>query len=83
MVWILVLVLVLLGLGWYVWAQSISSSEYATPVISPTTSSADTSVVPSGQTQVNTDPNGPDYQPSRAATSTTDIPAGTTTPVVQ
>ena len=80
MVWTLVAVLVVLSIGWYGWGQSTDSYKVSAPALSPTTpaeASGATDVVPSGQTQVNTNPTGVDYQPGR--TSTTTKPSTSTT----
>lgn len=84
MVWILVVALVLLGVGWYMWAQQVTSNEYAVPApateVSPVgtpTPGAGVGAPPRGQTQVNTNPNGPDYQPLSPASSTPMVPTTT------
>ena len=65
MVWVLVVVIVILGLGWYVWSQGSSSAVVPTSQTQPTAE-----VVPTGQTQVNTNTTGADYHPNSVASST-------------
>ena len=80
MVWILVVVLVLLGVGWYVWGQGVTSSEYATPV--PVQRTISSSVEPHEQAQGTSSPSDADYQPSHEATGTPPAVVGTSSPTV-
>ncbi len=63
MVWVLIVVLVALMLGFYVWNQGSASTIVPTAQTEPTAE-----VSPTGQTQVNTNPNGANYQSAPTTT---------------
>ncbi len=57
---ILIILVLVLGVGFLIWNKPA------------TTTNVTTTVVPSGQTTTNTNPNGPDYQPNREPVTTVD-----------